>query len=65
HADGATAAEEALRLLLPYAERLPAAHGPLAGTIAKDIIVYSEKAGREPDVTLLTRLAIILGSKGS
>jgi Tetratricopeptide repeat/CobQ/CobB/MinD/ParA nucleotide binding domain len=65
HAEAAQAATEALAILLPFVERYPEAHGELARVIGNDILKYSVRAGEEPDMLLLGRVAQALDAGAS
>jgi hypothetical protein len=60
HQEAALIAAEALRFILPYAERYPETYGELARTITADVLRYNDAVGQAPDQALLERAARVL-----
>ncbi len=60
----ATAFEEGLTAIAPFAEQHPQAFGDLARGLGGDYIEACEKAGTEPNGALLQRVARALGAGG-
>jgi tetratricopeptide (TPR) repeat protein len=60
-AEAAAAAREGLEAIAPFAEAQPQAFGGLAGALARAHVEASEKAGAEPDLALMERVAKALG----
>ncbi|MCB0973321.1 MAG: hypothetical protein KDB86_02050, partial [Actinobacteria bacterium] len=58
--EGVIAAREALQLVLPTAQRYPAAFQGLAMSIARDYVQLCQQAEAEPDLDLLRQAAAIL-----
>jgi len=53
--------EEGLRLLLPFARRLPAAHEKLILSLRRAALLAAENAGVEADAGLLATVAVVYG----
>ncbi len=53
---------EGLRVITPFAQALPAAHGPLALTLAQIYMQTCQAVGREPDAKLLQPLVPVLAA---
>jgi hypothetical protein len=57
HGDAAAVAREGLTAIVPFAERHTRAFGDLARALSQDYLAACEKAGTEPDMALLGRVA--------
>jgi hypothetical protein len=55
HQEAAEACREALEVLWPSFEQIPAAHGPLAFALIKDYLSQCLKSEAHPDVALVER----------
>ena len=62
--EAARQAHRALEILAPIVERYPTGFGELARVIGGDVLRYSQAAAKQPDVTLLERVARAIAGGG-
>jgi tetratricopeptide (TPR) repeat protein len=65
HGEAAAVARQGLAAIMPFAEKHAATFGGLARALGQDYLAACEKAGTEPDMALVERVALAHGADDS